>query len=529
MKDFHRNLGLAALAGLCLALCAPGKPELSALAWIGLLPLLIAVRGASPGRAALLGLISGLTHYLIMLNWITIVLGTYGHLSPPVSLTALVLLSLFMSLYTAAFAAIAAWSMPVLPILWVAPPTWVALDLIRGQLFSGFPWQDLAYSQYRFPKLIQAADLTGHHGITFLIILVNGLLFTLFFQRRRYSARKLLTLTGPAILLILAALAYSMHRYQECAAAISRADTFPVAVIQGNIDQDRKWNRAFRRKTISTYLELSAQALAEKPQSLVIWPETALPFYPFESPLFDRINQQLVNNRGVSLLTGAPHRERYRQNKPDAYFNSAFLLCPQPEEDLESEPLIGGRYDKQHLVPFGEYIPMRSLLPSIAPVVETMGDFSPGHSPVPLTCGPLKIGVLICFESIFPELARQQVAQGAELLTNLTNDAWFGRSNAPWQHLSMVAFRAVETKRSLARAANSGISGFIDPLGRPGPLSPLFTAYHQTADVPILTCRTFFVRHGHHFGLGCLLLLAPGGWLAVRRKKYGTESGETHE
>jgi apolipoprotein N-acyltransferase len=202
------------------------------------------------------------------------------------------------------------------------------------------------------------------------------------------------------------------------------------------------------------------------------------------------------------------------------YYNSAFLFSPvtaMPGVPRALRP--AGRYDKQHLVPFGEYIPLRTILPLPGPLVETMGDFSLGNSVAPLSCGKAQLGVLICFESIFPDLARREVDAGATLLVNITNDAWFGRSSAPWQHLAMAVLRAVENRRSLARAANTGISGFIDPAGRTQKLSPLFVPYAASARLPLLTGKTVFGRFGHNLPLACLLLLGPATALVVLKKR----------
>nr|MDA8165984.1 apolipoprotein N-acyltransferase [Desulfobacteraceae bacterium] len=442
----HRPYLAALLSGLLLFGAAPGLVGLGLLAWVALVPLLLACRTASPLRGFKLGLTAGLPYYLLLLYWVIIVLSTYGQLSLGVALAALFLLALYMSLYLGVFAAGCAWLGARLPVLWAAPVLWVALDFVRGRLFSGFPWQDLGYSQYHMPLIIQSADLFGHYGITFLIILANGLLaalaarFTGGGRWREHPA----SLLGAAGLLV-AALVYGGVRQAEIREAIRQAPTRPVAVVQGNIPQDEKWTPAFRRKTVERYIRLSLEAQARQKNTLLVWPETALPFYPDEDPLFLDLIDKLVRPQGVCLLTGAPRRQAVAGAVH--YYNSALLLAPPGR--------LAGLYDKQHLVPFGEYIPLRQILPFAAPIVETMGDFTPGRDETPLSCGDMRIGVLICFESIFPELARQQTADGAELLLVLTNDAWFGRSSAPWQHFSMAVLRAVENRRPVARAANT--------------------------------------------------------------------------
>lgn len=501
---------LAAASGSLLFLSSPGAAELWPLAWIALVPLMLVLPGESPARAARLGLAAGLFYFVPLLYWILIVLAVYGHLAWWLSIPALLLLSLYMALYTAVFTAGCSWALRRgLPLLWVAPPLWVALDFIRGRLLSGFPWQDLAYSQYKAALLIQTADLAGHHGVTFYIVLVNCLVAAILTYRGagksepgpgRFSA------VLPAVLLIIMAAVYTPLRYRQIAELTGSSATAELAVVQGNIPQELKWTPEMQRETLTIYKELSERALREsnsgQQKPLLVWPETALPFYAQSSPLFSELVEGLVKKRGCWLLTGAP----YYESAPAVgarYYNSAILVSPQGE--------ISARYDKQHLVPFGEYIPFRRLLgldELLGPLVESVGDFSPGQLTEPLAGQGARVGVLICFESIFPELARKWVDGGANLLVNITNDAWFGRSSAPWQHFSMAVFRAVETRRSLARAANTGISGFVDPLGRLLERSALFRPCYLRAELPLLTIETFYVRYGHWFPLFCLFAVA---------------------
>jgi apolipoprotein N-acyltransferase len=505
----------ALCSGLLLILSFPGVVGWWPCAWVALVPLFAAVRDVPGGRAFRLGLLAGFVHYTFLLYWILIVLGTYGHLAWWVTVPALLLLSLYMSLYPALFAVVVSWHIQRgRSLIWLAPALWVTLDYIRSQLFTGFPWQDLAYSQYRAISLIQAADLVGHYGITFLLVLTNGLVYTLalrspFAALRQtiansvspvQQARGALTI---AVLVIVAALAYSLLRYEQMAALVTRCPTQTVAVIQGNIEQDRKWTPSMQEQTLEIYGNLSARALAASPPGeksmLLVWPETALPFYIQAGADVPATVVRLVRAKNCCLLTGVPFVETVASDAglEVSYYNSAILLGPTGT--------VVDRYDKEHLVPFGEYIPFRKYLPFVGPLVESMGDFTPGSVEKPLACQTARIGVLICFESIFPDLARQWVANGANLLVNLTNDAWFGRSSAPWQHFSMAVFRAIETRRSLARAANTGISGFIDPLGRTAKILPLFQAGHATAAVAICSEETLFIRYGHYFPVLCML------------------------
>jgi len=511
---------LALGTGILLFLSFPGTVGLWPIAWVALVPLLLAVRNVRPAAAARLGLLTGMVHYVSLLYWIVIVLGKYGHLPLWVSLPALLLLALYMSLYLALFCAIISrvWKQREILVVWVAPLLWVGLDFVRSFLFSGFPWQDLGYSQYRALLLIQTADLTGHYGITFHIVLVNSvtaLLLVLWIANRSaaHGAQPVLTLRLrrallyailPALCMILGVMGYNVLRYRQVAQAIAGSPTMKIAVVQGNIEQDQKWSPSMRLETIDIYTRLSEQALARKngPPVLLVWPETALPFLISDNPYYHRLQNTLIAKQKIWLLAGAPFykeiadKKMQQAEKVESY-NSAYLFTDQGE--------IGGRYDKQHLVPFGEYVPFSDYIDLPGPLVENIGNFSRGTPGKPLSCEGAAIGVLICFESIFPELARDWTAGGANLLVNITNDAWFGRSSAPWQLLSMSVFRAVENRRSLARSANTGVSAIVDPLGRITAASPLFQPFFLVADVPLLQGKSVFVNFGYHFGLLCFL------------------------
>lgn len=493
----------ALLSGLLLSTTSLGHSGLAPVAWLALVPLLYAIskRKNTIRQAAFLGLTCGIVYYPIMLYWITIVLGQYGNLPLWLSIPALLLLALYMSLYLAAFAALSCHLHKKYSLIWIAPTIWVAMDFLRGWLFTGFPWFDLAYTQFQTPLLIQIADITGHHGVSFMIVMVNTLIFHAFGNYRKQHTIK----SGSdfafraAIVLMLAILSYNLAKFTLVEKQLNNSETFGVSVVQGNIRQDQKWLPQIQQQTLSKYLNLSQQIIEEREPELIVWPETSLPFYLSESPLLKDISSLPASNHKLTIMTGAPHRDKSKDDSTTKYYNSAFFI--------DANGLRAERYDKQHLVPFGEYVPLKNLLPFLAPLVETVADFSPGTVKKPVTCQNVNVGVLICFESIFPILSRQQTKNGAGLLVNLTNDAWYGKSTAPWQHLSMAVFRAIENRRSLARAANTGVSGFIDPLGQMHELSPLFEDFTGYSDLPIIKNKSIFTFYGGYLaGLICLLI-----------------------
>jgi apolipoprotein N-acyltransferase len=282
--------------------------------------------------------------------------------------------------------------------------------------------------------------------------------------------------------------------------------------VQGNIDQSVKWSPANQQHTVNTYLAYSQALFGDNRPELVVWPETALPFYPQTYP-DTGVLYGLVTQNDTALLTGAPWFEVVDQETKDIrYYNSAQLI--EPESGFVAS------YYKSHLVPFGEYVPLKKLLPFLAPLVEAVGDFRPGRVEKPLVRHDGRIGVLICFESIFADIARLWSENGANMLVNLTNDAWYGKSSAPHHSMVMTVFRAVENRRSVVRSANTGISGFIDPLGMIHDPSPIFTTWSASREIVLMDGRTVFVRWGYLFPLFSLAagLLFSLTALAARKR-----------
>jgi len=496
---FSRELAIAAGSGLLLALAFP-LPDLSVLAWVALVPLLLIM----PKRPFLCGYAAGIGFFAAALYWLNIVMVTYGRLHPLLSVLAYLLLSAYLAL----FFGLAVWTTErirrrlQLPLTLVFPLAWVACELLRAFLLTGFPWVLLGYSQHNFLPLIQSADLFGVYGVSALVALGNAAIAEWIALRKDKSgavmARRSLAVFA---LLLLLNLGYGLFRLGSPAEPDAAV---PVGLVQGNIDQSIKWDPAYQQSTVATYLDLSQKALADGAE-LLVWPESATPFYFQEETPMSRRVREVVAEPGRYLLLGSPAYERYPGGV--RYLNSAFLLARGG---------ILGRSDKIHLVPFGEYVPLGKFLPFIDKLVAGIGDFSPGF----VTSLPLngsKVSVLVCYEAIFPELARAQVAAGSHLLINITNDAWFGRSSAPWQHLAMARFRAVENRRWLVRAANTGVSAIIAPGGQVVAQSPLFKKALVTGDAAFCSTRTVYTAIGDLLPLLSLLICAFWLWRCRRR------------
>jgi apolipoprotein N-acyltransferase len=447
------NFLLALLSGLLLtASFPPGK--LAWIAWFALVPLLKAVEKESPSGAFRLGLLCGLTHYTTLIYWVVFVLGHYGNLNIFASLGPCLLLCLYLAMFPACFAFIIRRSEPSrFPVIGQAS-LWVALEFVRGKALTGFPWCLLGYTQYERLTLIQVAEIGGVYGISFLVLLWNVALFCWVFADRSSRAR---FLTGESVLcafLTAAALAYGVYDLSQNTEKDS-GEELRAVLVQGNIDQSLKWDQAYQAKTMDTYQGLTRASFPFRPE-LIIWPETAMPFFFQDNREFSPLVFSLIEESGASLLFGSPAYERKLGGMH--YYNRAYLISPGKQQPQY--------YDKIHLTPFGEYVPLKKYLFFVNRLVHAAGDFEPGQRLAPLAFRDLAVGVLICFEGIFPELARAQAKKGARILVNITNDAWFGMTSAPHQHLMMTIFRAVETGLPLLRAANTGITAVVGPDGR---------------------------------------------------------------
>ncbi|MEK6202002.1 MAG: apolipoprotein N-acyltransferase [Desulfobulbaceae bacterium] len=507
-------------AGL-LWLAFPGGGGFWPLLFVALVPFLLAVmRSGTARQSAVCGMLTGLFHFLLLLYWIVIVLGRYGGLPPYLSVPALLLLALYMSLFVGAFALATRLFLDRASLriaLWLIPALWVALDWCRSFFFTGFPWMDPGYALAHVPWLIQSADLWGHYGLTYLLVLINTLAAMLIMAGRQKRGQ--LGLIVPVVLVCSSVALYSFLRWQQLEREMLVSESMSIGVVQGNIAQDQKWSPGLQEETLVNYIGQSLGLMngdrnGSRPL-LVVWPETALPFYAVDHPLLQPV-RDLAQQGQISLLTGAPWFEQVTASgdgqEVTRYYNSALLF--------DANGQVVDNYSKSHLVPFGEYVPLKKILSFLAPVVEAAGDFSPGSIEQALACHNARIGVFICFESIFPEIARKWVGGNANVLVNLTNDAWYGRSSAPHHSLAMTVLRSVETRRSMVRAANTGFSGFIDPLGRVQVTSPLFEPWAGSVEVVLMEEKSVFVRWGYLFAPFCLgVVILTLSWIFLHNPR----------
>jgi apolipoprotein N-acyltransferase len=502
---FRIKIGIAILSGLMLtASFPPGK--LDWVAWIALVPLFWTLKNEIPSRAFMLGFITGVAHYLTLIYWIVVVLEHYGGLPFAVSLFVLILFCLYLALFPALFSYLIRKIKGARFPVFTAAGLWVGIEYLRAEFLTGFPWCLLGYSQYKHLGLIQIADLVGVYGLSFLILLSNALIYVILIDR--HYIKKMFFKRDIPIMVVMACFVVAYGQYRLTSIKPGERPPLKVAIIQGNIDQSLKWNPAYQIKTINIYERLTRTTRPFKP-NLVVWPETALPFFFQDHRALSPRVAEITMSLGTNLIFGSP---AYKQEKGAYnYYNRAYSLT--------SDGRVPGFYDKVHLVPFGEYVPLKKFLPFVHRLVPAAGDMAPGKKITPLKLPDISAGILICFEAIFPELSRKQTKEGAEILVNLTNDAWFGMTSAPHQHLSMAILRSVENRRPMIRAANTGVSAFIGPQGKILSMGEQFREEVLMLELKKPnTSLTFYTSYGDLF-IPALLLMVVINVIIIKRRE----------
>ena len=517
----YQTACLAVASGLLQILLFP-KFSLSWVSWVALVPLLFALfQETSWKRALLLGWIFGVVFFSGCCYWILNVLQGYGdlHWSGAVLLFALLIvyLSLFPGLFACAFSRTSL-KFPGACFL-LAPGLWVATEYLRGHLLTGFPWCLTGYVLIDNTSLAQIATFTGVYGLSFLVVLINASITGLFFR----SKPSLLCL--PVTLVFLGVLMWVGTKPLDT----DHTGEAHARLVQTHIPLDHPWDPQSQSRLLEELIELSLSPpltdSASTPEadpplsaphraSLLIWPETPAPFYFHEDPSFRRTMNRLAGSSGSTLLFGFVDWPSGNEGSHTGPYNSVGTVSPAGD--------LIAQYDKMHLVPFGEYVPWSWLFFFVEKISTGVGDYQPGSRVVVsrLESGE-KVGVFICYEAIVPNLVRRFVAEGAEVLVNVTNDAWFGNSAAPHQHLLMARMRAVENRRYLLRAANSGISAVIDPMGRILSSTGLHRRTVLDVGFRFRQTPTFYSRNGDLFAWLCLALsLIPGvtaiGWYRLK-------------
>ncbi len=503
---------LVIASGIVLALAFP-KFGISVLAWVAFIPLFYAIEGEPLKKVFWWAWLQGFAFYVVSVYWIVITLHSFANLRLAIAVGPMLLLAGVLAVYTA----VAVWTAEFISrrrrisIVITMPIVWAAVEWVRAFFPIGFPWNLLGESAYRSLDLIQFAEFTGTYGVSALIMLFNVVLFVVLFRResRRTQTVSLSVLTG----LMVAAIGFGIWRINQLNNAPSKG-SLRIAMVQGDIPQSIKWNPQYLAESVKVYFDQTAMA-ARRGANLVVWPEAAaaFPFQPTNNypagytayAAYRKALLKLARQSDVPILFGAPAIGT--EHGEQGFYNRAYLVSAKGK--------VVAYYDKIQLVPFGEYVPLRSVFGIfVKRVVHGFGDMFPGKVQTIFHVKGAKIGVLICYESVFPNLTRLAVKKGADILLNITNDAWYGKSSAPHQLLAMAAMRAVETKVPVVRVANTGISAVIKPTGKITAATPLFKRGTEIEDVSWRPERTVYTIVGNLFAEICAALALLGLLLA---------------
>jgi apolipoprotein N-acyltransferase len=520
VKGIHKSAWLLAVVSGILQILIFPRPNLYWLCWIALAPLMVALLRAReadatelltdetysflvPARALqgfLLGWASGTVFYFGTCYWVYIVMHSYGGLPPAVSFLLLILFSLYIGLHHGIFGALMAvagrsrvgFSRKALVL---APFLWVAVELLRSHVVS-FPWTLLGTAQIDNLPLARLASVTGVYGISFEIALVN----TVFAAAMLVHPKRRLPLLAAALTAASALQATVLVKVDA-----SEVDAH-ATLVQQNVPIVRQWTYESYKRLMD---ELSAMSKAPPPPSdssiapLIVWPESPAPFET-DDQLFTDTTAALARERNSWLLAGVTAvQPAARPGEAGQVYNSALLLTPSGA--------VAQRYDKVHLVPWGEYVPFAWAFGFAKALTHEVGTFAPGGAErTPLEVGSHRYGVFICYESVYPHEVRQFALHGAEVFVNISNDGWFGDSGAPWQHLNMARMRAVENHRWILRATNTGVTASIDPMGRVVTIAPRNHPLALDAPYGLMSDTTFYTRYGDWFPILCAIISITG-------------------
>ena len=519
MRQIHLSAWLLILVSSLLQVLIFPLPGWYVFSWIAFAPLIVALlqarpagtlevvgaiqlQAAKPGQAFLLAYISGILWYAGTCYWIYDTMHQYGGLSAPLAVLALFLFCLYLALYHGLFGLLL--SLSAGPgrdnrlALVAAPFLWVAVELARERI-TGFPWNLLGTAQVDNISLCRITTWTGVFGISFEIMLVNVAVAAAFLVPKKNRGALLMASLAAATVL----------QAGRLVGAPTLATDHNALLVQENLPVDATWTRDTFQRTLHEIAELSVSvAIAHSsaplgsnagPVDLIVWPESPAPFYTGD-PLFRDVVSSVARESSAWVVTGAIGTQSVMEGHASRVFNSAALVSPSGD--------WSARYDKVHLVPFGEYLPFPRLFAFAGGLTKEVGEFAAGASRGPLRAGDMQLGVSICYESVFPSEVRQFVDHGAQVLVNLSNDGWYGDSGAYAQHLNQTRMRAIENDRWLLSATNTGVTASIDPYGRIVARLPRKERKALVAPYALTSVTTFYTRHGDCFAWLCAIISA---------------------
>ena len=509
MGRIHRNAWLLILLSAGLQILVFPLPDFYLLGWIAITPLLVALLRARPPetlqiragvkllparplQAFLMAYACGILWYAGTCYWIYDVMHQYGGVNMPAGLGILILFCMYLALYHGVFglliSLLAGSSHFSRRALLLSPVVWVAVELARTRI-TGFPWDLLGISQVDNIPLARIATVTGVYGLSFEIMVVNVAFAAAFLVRREKRKQLLLAALAAVVVLQSGRLIPAPVIPSDRTATLVQAN---VPILEGS-----DWTKEYFN---STLLDLSKVSMAGQNSShLVVWPESPAPFFTSD-PLFRDAVSNLARQANTWVLAGSIGIRNAPLTPGGAteIYNSGALVSPAGEWT--------SRYDKIHLVPFGEYVPFKRMFAFAGGLTKEVGDFSQGTSRAPLDAGGAKLGVFICYESIFPDEVRQSAAHGAQVFVNISNDGWYGDGGAYAQHLKQARMRAVENARWLLRDTNTGVTASIDPYGRIVASVPRKIRTSLDAPYALSNQTTFYTRHGDWFAYACAII-----------------------
>jgi apolipoprotein N-acyltransferase len=510
VRQIHPSAWLLVLLSAILQVLIFPLPGVYVLSWFALAPLILGLlrarpagdleinnslrlRPASPGQAFLLAYVCGILWYAGTCYWIYDTMRQYGGLDAPMAVLALFLFCCYLGLYHGLFGLLlgllAGPARGYRRALFTAPFLWVGVELARTRV-TGFPWNLLGIAQVDNVALCRIAGWTGVYGISFEIALVNVALAAAFLvPREKRGAMLAAALAAAAVL--------QAGRLVEAPPAISDRSAL---LVQQNIPVSVNWTQASFQQTLTELSDLTVRSVAGYPAGtidLLVWPESPAPFFTNDQRFREAASAIALQTRAWTI-TGAIGVANSPSPGSAPVFNSAALISPNGDWTA--------RYDKVQLVPFGEYLPFPRLFSFVGGLTREVGEFQPGSSRRPLDAGGEKLGLFICYESVFPDEVRQVADQGAQVLVNISNDGWYGDSGAWAQHLNQTRMRAIENNRWLLSATNTGLTASIDPFGRVVARIPRKQRTALGAPYGLVSATTFYTRHGDWFAYSCAII-----------------------
>jgi apolipoprotein N-acyltransferase len=526
MRQIHSSAWLLCLFSATLQILIFPLPNLYMLCWIASAALLagllrarvpktlqlnagVKLLPASPAQGFVLGYVCGIVWYAGSCYWIYPTMRQYGGLNAPAAFGCLILFCLYLALYHGAFglgvSLLAGESSFSRRALLLSPFLWVAVELARTRI-SGFPWDLLGITQVDNVALAHVSRFTGVYGVSFEIMVVNAALASAFLLAKLKVPRE----RWKSLLLACVIAIVILQSGRWISPEVLMGDR-SARLVQQNIPvlEGSEWTKEYFDGTLRdlTLLSLNPVGSQSKHADLIVWPESPAPFYSTD-PAFRESLSTIARESGAWTLAGSLGIRNASETPERAtqVYNSGNLISPQGE--------WVARYDKIHLVPFGEYVPFKRVFGFAGGLTKEVGDFLPGTSRAPLEAGDTRLGVFICYESIFPYEIRQSVANGAQVLVNISNDGWYGDSGAYAQHLRQARMRAMENARWLLRATNTGVTAVIDPYGRVAASAPRKMRTALEANYALSNVTTFYTRHGDWFAYLCAII--SGAALVIR-------------